>query len=218
MSKRTVWIILLLTTAVPAQAAGFADRFSLRAGPGGLMALSGQYTDSTKLGKAVNIGAQFGGGLRYRFNDYLAAEARYAFGWMPVKKAERPYAYKEGHPAFNLQMLTLNGMLFLSSGYKFDPYLTAGVGIYPWMFSGTALGGEAWPAPGNRENSFSALSPGLNAGAGVDIFLFAKCFLFAEVQYHYVFARNVGKLGTDDFTQQDFLGLNVGLVFKFGKR
>jgi len=39
----------------------------------------------------------------------------------------------------------------------------------------------------------------------VDAALSSKLGLFLEVKYHYVFSRNPGKFGTDDFTQQDFL-------------
>jgi len=217
MKRISVGLAACLLIVSGAGAGQAWNRLSFRLSPGGILAVDGCYNDTDKLSKVVNIGAGLNAALRYRVNDYLALDAGYAFQWLSVKKAQRPYAYKEQAPALNIQMISLNGMFFLGSGYAFEPYLTAGIGIYPWRFSRTALWGKPWPAPSKPAESFSDTSPGFNFGLGVESYLFSKVFLAAELKYHYLWSRNVAKFGTDDFTQQDFLGLTVGFIYRFGK-
>jgi opacity protein-like surface antigen len=207
----------LLLIASSAGASSFVDRFSFKLSPGGVIAMGGHFTDSVKLNKAVGIGIAMTAALRVKVTDYFVLDAGYTFDWMAVKKSYRPFEYKEQTPALNLGMMTLNGTLFMSQGYAIAPYLTFGAGMCPWQFSRKALGGGAWPAPGNPANEFSAMSFGLNTGLGAEISLSTKLNVFVEAKYHYIFARNISKFGTDDFNQQDFLGLNIGLVFHLGK-
>ncbi|MDH7511480.1 MAG: outer membrane beta-barrel protein [Clostridiales bacterium] len=204
---------------VPAgRASTFGERLSLRLSPGGIMALGGYYNDTQTLGKIVNLGIGLNGGIRYKISDFVFIDACYAFNWLAVKKDQRPFDYKEQNPAFNLQTFSLNGTFFLTSGYMIEPYFTVGAGICPWRFSDGPLWGAAWPAPAKPQNSFSKTSLGLNVGLGVESYLFSKVSAFAEIKYFYIFARDVGKFGTDDFTEQDFLGFNIGLVYYFGKK
>jgi opacity protein-like surface antigen len=219
MMKRMIrGITVLLAVVSAAGAANFTDRFSLRLGPGGVVALGGQYSDSEKLGKVVSMGMSFDAVLRYKLNDNVYIDAGYMFDWMSVKKAKRPFDYKESRPALNLQMFTVNGTLFLSSGYRIEPYFTLGAGICPWRFSSRMIWGDPWPAPANPDKQFSGTDLGLNIGFGLEAFLFRKISAFVEFKYHYIFARHAERFGTDDFTQQDFLGLSVGLAYDFGKK
>jgi opacity protein-like surface antigen len=214
-----MYIMAALLIAVSGvKASDFLDRFSLRFSPGGILALYGNYNDTEKLSKIVNIGIGLNGGLRYKINEYFFMDVDYGFSWMSIKGDKKPFDYKEQSPAFNLQMFTVNGTFFLSSGYTIEPYLTLGGGICPWKFSQNPVWGEAWPAPGNPEMSFSKTSLGLNIGLGVESYFFSKFSVFAEVKYHYIFARDVKKFGTDDFNEQDFLGLNIGLIYYFEKK
>jgi opacity protein-like surface antigen len=218
MKKTIIGLAAGLILAAGAGASGLLDRWSLRLSPGGMLALGGWYNDSVKLNKVVNIGIGLGGGVRYKINDYAFLDADYAFTWMSVKKSYQPFDYKEEHPALNLQMITVNGTFFLSVGYVFKPYVTLGAGIYPWEFSQTPLWGDPWPAPGDPTLTFSKVSPGLNGGLGLEMHLFSTCSVFAEARYHYVFARDPYRLGTDDFTEHDFLGFQIGLVYSFSKK
>jgi hypothetical protein len=115
-------------------------------------------------------------------------------------------------------MLTLDGIFFLVSGYRVEPYLTLGGVICPWQFSQGPLGGGSWPAPGRPDQGFSKTSLGLDVGLGAEAYLFSRFSAFAEVKYVYIFARDPVKFGTDDFTEQDFLRLTVGLLYSFGKK
>jgi opacity protein-like surface antigen len=208
--------LLILTSGVGAS--GLLDRWSLRLGPGGIFALGGRFSDSAKLSQVVNLGFDLDAGIRYKVNDYVVIDADYVFSWLSVKTDFRPFDYKEQRPALNLQMVTINGAFFLSTGYVFKPYLTLGAGIYPWEFSQTPIWGDPWPAPADPTRTFSKVSFGFNAGLGIEMHLFSTFSAFTEARYHYVFARDPERFGTDDFTQQDFLALRIGLVFSFGKK
>ena len=218
MKKTILGLAAGLILVAGAAASGPLDRWSLRLCPGGMLSLDGWYNDSVKLNKVVNIGIGLDGGVRYKVSDYMFLDADYAFNWMPVKKSFQPFEYKEEHPALNLQMITVNGTFFLSLGYVFKPYVTLGAGIYPWKFSQTPLWGDAWSAPGDPGRTFSKVSAGLNGGLGLEMHLFSTCSVFTEARYHYVFARDPDRLGTDDFTEQDFLGFRIGLLYSFGKK
>jgi opacity protein-like surface antigen len=219
VNKQIVAVMATLLVVVSCgQAASFAERFSLRLSPGGLLALGGYYNDTQKLSEIVNTGIGLNGGIRYKVSDFVFIDVGYAFNWLSVKKDERPFDYKEQNPAFNLQTFSVNGTFFLASGYMIEPYLTLGAGICPWRFSQNPVWGEAWPAPADPESSFSKTSLGLNIGLGVESYLFSKLSVFAEIKYFYVFARDIENFGTDDFTEQDFLGLNIGLIYYFGKK
>lgn len=200
------------------EASDFLNKFSIKLSPGGIFALGGNFNDTEKLRKELNFGLGLGGGLRYKINENIFIDAGYIFNWMSIKEDKRPFAYKEQSPAFNLQMFTLNGTFFLKSGYIVEPYLTLGCAICPWKFSEDAIGGGAWPAPGKPDNDFSNTSLGLNIGLGVECYLFSIFSVFVEVKYHYVYTRDVEKFGTDDFTEQDFLGVSIGLIHYFGKK
>jgi opacity protein-like surface antigen len=213
------WLVTM--AAVPVLVSGLAasdlgKRLSIRFAPGGIMALGGSYSDTAKLSNVVNLGAGLSLGLRYQMNEDFILELGYDFCWLSVKGDSQPFAYKEQNPALNLQMLTVNGIFFLMSGYRLEPYLTLGAGLYPWEFSQVPIWGSPWPGPAKPEENFSDLSPAINIGLGVDAPLSSKLALFAELKYHYIFSRNPGKFGTDDFTQQDFLGLSLGFTFSFG--
>ncbi len=200
-----------------ARADGVFDRLSFRVSPGGLLSVGGSYSDTKHLRTVLHPGAGLGVGLRVRVGENFQLNLGYDFAWLSVKKDARPFAYKETRPALNLQAVTVSGILSLASGYRVEPYLVLGAGLYPWRFSGSPLWGEAWPAPGRSDTTFSDLSLGLDFGIGLESFLSSKLSVFVEARYIYLFARDPDKFGTDDFTQQDFIRANVGLTFRLGR-
>lgn len=205
----------LLAAGPTARAADFADRFSLSLNPAGILALAGHYSDSDKLNDVVNIGLGLDLRLRYRLhpNVYFVAGAGYF--WMSVKQAYRPFAYREKHPALILPMISAEWMFYLKSGYAVEPYLRLGGFYSPWRFVSNGLGGETWPAIANPSNEFSDKSWGLSSALGVEVYVWKKISVFGELKYYYLFSRNPEKFGTDDFNQQDFLGVNLGFIFYF---
>jgi opacity protein-like surface antigen len=219
MMKRVLCpLAALLVIIAMAGASGFPDRWSFRLSPGGIMPLGGSYSDTTKLGKVVSIGAALTAGLRYRVTDYFFIGADYGLTWMPVSKDYRPFDYREQAPALNVEMAAVSATFVLSTEFGINPYVTFGAGIYPWEFSQKPLLSTAWPAPADPTNTFAKNSLGFNTGLGAEKRLSARLSIFAEVMYHYVLARDPKKFGTDDFNEQDFLGLNIGLSYAFGKR
>jgi len=215
--------LILLTIAIPimlsgVNAAGFFNKFSFSPVIGGIIALDGNYTDSEELRKILNPGLSIGAGLRFEINENFYLNAEFRQSWISLKSEKKPFIYKEMKPAFNMQMFMLNGIFYLKSGYQIEPYLTLGAGLCPWWFSKNGISSDAWPVPINPENSFSKKSLGLNVGLGFEIYLFSKSSVYGEFRYYYVFARDVAKFGTNDFTEQDFFELKIGMVFYFGKK
>jgi hypothetical protein len=217
MRKRTILFIAALLAVSGAAAAGTLDRLSFRLTPGGFLPVGGHYNDEVRLRSVVSVGAGLTAGLRYKVNDYFYLGADYGLTWMKAKSGYRPFDYKETGPALNVMMLTLNSTFVISTGFGINPYFTVGAGLYPWRFSQTWLWGNPWPALADPTGTFAMNSLGFNTGLGLEKHLSSHLSAYLEVTYHYVFARNPVKLGTDDFTQQDFLGINLGVSFALGK-
>jgi len=217
--KRIIFLpaaVLILVSGM--EASGFLDRWSFTLSPAGMLPWRGQYTDTLKLHQVVNPGLGLNAGLRYRVNDYVFLEAEYAFSWMGVRYDYRPFDYKEFKPGFDLQAFSLNGLVFLSTDFVIKPYVIFGAGVYPWEFSQRFLWTDPWPAPSNSSKTFSKTSLGVSGGFGIETQLSRRLSIFAQAKYHYIYSRDPDKFGTDDFTEQDFLGLSIGLVWGFGKR
>lgn len=215
--------LIVTMAAVPVIVSGIGandltKRLSIRFAPGGIMALGGSYRDTQKLSQVVNAGAGLGVGLRYQMSENIFLDLGYDFCWLSVKGDYKPFAYKEKSPALNLQMLTVNGVFFLTSGYRLEPYLTLGAGLCPWEFSQVPIWGSPWPAPAQPEESFSNLSLALSCGLGVESYLFSRFAVFVEIKYLYLFSRDPEKFGTDDFNQQDFLQATIGLTYHFSRK
>lgn len=205
-------------TAAGIQASNLTKRLSLRLNPGGIFSLGGNYNDTEKLKDIVSVGLGAGAGFRYEVNENIYLDAGYTLNYFPVKEDKRPFDYKHTDSVLSLSSFTLNGMFFLKSGYKMEPYITLGGGIYPWQFSQDMFGGKAWSAPGKPEENFSNSSFGLNGGLGIEVSVWMHLSVVGEIKYMYLFSRDIAKFGTDDFTQQDFLGVNIGIVYYFSRK
>jgi len=216
MLKRMICLILFLTMFISGvNASSFLNKLSLSLRPYGIFTLGGNYSDTEKLRDILNIGIGLGLSLRYEISENFYIDTGYIYNWISVKKDKKPFIYKEESPAFNLTMFTFNGTFFLKSGYRVEPYLTLGCSMCPWRFSESPIGGKAWPAPGRPEESFSNTDFSLNIGIGVEVFTWAHMSIISEVKYHYLFAKDEIKFGTDDYTEQDFLIISIGLIYYF---
>jgi opacity protein-like surface antigen len=199
------------------QASSLINKLSIRLNPVGILALGGNYNDTEKLKDIINTGLGVSTGFRYEVSENFYIDFGYTYNWMSVKEEKRPFDYRHTSSFFNLSSFTLNVALFLKSGYKIEPYVTLGCGIYPWKFSEDAFGGKAWPAPGRPQDRFSNSSFGLNSGLGIEVFVWTHLSIITEVRYTYIFSKDIVKFRTDDFTQQDFLGVYLGIIYYFGK-
>jgi len=213
----TLIILILIGTATELRSAGLFNRTNIRLFPGAYFALDGHFNDSYKLRKILNLGLNAGLALRFGLTSNTFIEFSLSESWFSIKEAYRPFSYKENNPALIMPMYFVNWILFYKSNYIAEPYLTFGAGISPWKFTRDGFFGRPWKAPANSEENFSDTSFGLNAGLGVEVFIFQRISFFTEVKYYYFFMRNVPKFGTDDFNQQDFLGINLGVIFHFKK-
>ena len=211
------FILSFVITATELRSDGIFDRTNIRLYPGAYFALGGHFNDVYKLRKILNLGVNAGIALRFGLTSNTFLEFSASESWFSVKNEFRPFSYKENNPALIMPMYFVNWVLFYKSNYVAEPYLTFGAGISPWKFTKNGLFSRAWKAPANSEENFSDKSFGLNAGLGMEVFLFQKISVFTEVKYYYFFMRNVSKFGTDDFNQQDFLGINLGIIFYFKK-
>jgi hypothetical protein len=220
MNRRT-WIILaivVLTFAFSINGFALTDRFSLKLSPSGIFTLGGSYNDQAKLREVVDLGLGLEIGLRYEVHNNVYLDFSCRGSWLPIQERRKPPAYQDKSPAFIMTSFILNGNFYLKSGSSVEPYLSLGGSISPWHFATSGLSPDAWPAPGNPEESFSGRSLGVHVGLGVEVFHVFPFSIFGEVKYYYHFTRDPKKLGTDDFTEQDFLGINIGLIFYFKRK
>ena len=218
LNRMILLIIALLLSVSAASASNFLGKLSLSLDAAGTLSLDGNYAQSLKLNDIVNFGPGFDLGLRYDISKNFVLEADYRYSWLPLKQDRRPYAFRDMSPAFVLSMFMLNGTLFLRSDYNIEPFFTLGCGLCPWRFSEDGPTGETWKAPYNTEQFFSKTSFGFNAGIGLEISIWSHVSATVGVRYYYVFTRDVEKFGTDNFGQQDFLGINIGISYRLGKR
>jgi len=218
LNRIILLIIASLLSVSAASASNFLGRLSLSLNAAGTLSLDGHYTQSKKLNDIVKFGPGFDLGLKYDISENFVLEADYRYTWLPLKEEERPFAYRHMNPAFVLPMFMLNGTFFLRSDYDIEPFFTLGCGLCPWRFSTDGPTGETWKAPYNTEQPFSKTSFGFNAGIGLEISIWSHISATVGVKYYYVFARDVEKFGTDNFTQQDFIGINLGISYRLGKR
>jgi opacity protein-like surface antigen len=218
MFKRVIYLMIILTMFTPwVNAANFMSKFSISLKPGALWALTGSYNDTEKLRDMVLPGAGLGLSLRYEIFKKFFIEACYSYNWMFIREEKKPSAYDENTPAFILPMYTLNGTLFLASG-SIIPYITLGGGLCPWRFSSEAWRGEIWLAPENADEDFSKTSLSLNAGLGIEVYLWPKISILCDAGYYYIFSKDETRFGTEAFTAQDFLGIRLGITFYFARK
>jgi hypothetical protein len=177
--------------------------------------VSGDYADHASLAKAAPFGLGLELGINYRLFRYLSLSLTAVENWIPVAKDYQPNIYKSGSPAFLLPAFSLSGIIHLGVGYAVEPYVRVGGGISPWRFSKSGFTGNTWSAPSRPGNDFCDLSPEVHGGFGIETLRFGKFAVIAELRYTYVFTRNPAKFGTDDFSEQDFLSLFIGLIFHF---
>jgi opacity protein-like surface antigen len=204
--------------AVGTQASSLASKLSFRLTPGGMFALGGHYDDTSKLKDIISLGPGLGVGLRYEVNENFYLDAGYSYAVLPVKTGQKPFDFRHSKSYFDMSSMTLNAVLFLKSGFQMEPYLTIGGGIYPWKFCEKMFDGKVWNAPGKPQNRFSDSSLGLSVGLGVEVFALVHLSVITEFRYLYLFSRNPAKFGTDDFTQQTFLGASIGIIYYLSKK
>ena len=218
MSKFSQRLIVLAFLLMPGTAAANVwSRLSFGIAPTSILSLAGNYNDRATMRNMVIPGAGLGLILRFKLTQNLSLDAGYSYNWMFYKKDTRPEDYASEKPAWIIPSYTLNGTLFLLSKHTFRPYVTMGGGLCPWWFSSRVTGGTLFWFPGTDDVKFSKISWTANGGVGLEVVMSSKIAFFAEAKYHYVFARDAARFGTDSFTNQSFLGIRLGMTLYLGK-
>ena len=199
-------------------ASGPFDNFSVRVSPGIMFNLGGRYSDYFKFNDVIDLGGGLNLGLRYEVNKNIYLEAAYGYNVLGAKGGGIPFLFRHGNSYFDVASWTLNASLYLKSGYPIEPYLTIGGGLYPWQFRSRLFGGNTWPAPANPQTLLKDTSPGLSIGLGAEANLLLNLTATFEIKYIYIFSRDVARYLTDDFTQMDYLGIGVGIIYYFKRK
>jgi hypothetical protein len=211
-------VTLLVASAGGLGASGLADNFSLRVGGAVMLNLGGSYSDTRKFRDVVDLGGGLNLGLRYEISKNVYIDAAYGYNVMTVKAALKPFGFRHSSSYFDMSAATLNAALYLKSGYSIEPYFTVGGGLYPWAFRSAVFGGDIWPAPAAPQTELKNTNFGLNCGLGAEVNIFINMTATIEVRYTYLFSRDVARFATDDFTQVDFLAINLGVIYYFKRK
>ncbi len=210
--------MFLFGSAAGLRGAGVIDKLSFRVSPGILFNLGGHYTDVANFRDVVSLGGGLNIGLRYEINKNVYLDAAYGYNVLPVKQGQQPFSFRHTSSYFDMSAASLNASLYLKSGYAIEPYLTLGGGFYPWVFRSGWFGGNTWPAPAKPQTSLRDSDFGLNFGLGIEANVFIHLTAVLDIRYTYIYSRDVARFATDDFTQTDFLGISLGVIYYFTRR
>jgi opacity protein-like surface antigen len=216
-----VVIISIYSTAMAKES---ADKYSVSFG-GGLynspnvgMILSPKngFDASDDLSDVVKTGSDLELKFGYRITDNWIVEGRYMYGWMYFKDGKKPV--QSDDPAFVLQGVTVNGVYNLGPVFnpnvQLEPYVTLGVGMYPWKVTKDGMSGDAFSSPVDNSKDFSGVSFGWNTGMGLEYYVHENWSLGLGFRYHYVFMEDKDKFGSD-FENQSFTNFNLGASYHF---
>jgi hypothetical protein len=208
--------VILAALAPAAADADILERFAVGFQVGTLLSQRGNYNSSATLDHTVLPGAGWGFSLRYRVTNSLFVDGGFSYSWMYFRKETRPADWVDHKPAFVAPLYSLNLTYHLPSVRGVSPFVTAGYGVCPWWFSSSVFGGEMWMSPGDRKEQFTDVSRQVNAGLGLEIRLRSKLTAQVEARFHRVLVGDVARFGA--FSDQDLLGIRVGIAYYFGGR
>ncbi len=198
--------------------AGFISKMGIGLNPAMLFSLRGNYNSHARLSKTVLPGPGLGLSLRYKLGKNIFLDGSFSYNWMYFRKETRPSNYADTKPAFVAPMYTLNGSFYPRPDGVIKPYITIGGGICPWWFSSQPTGGELWKVPTNSDETFTKVSRFIDGGLGIEVKLGSKISLLGEAKYYHIFAKDAAKFGADGFTDQNLLGISLGISFYFSGR
>jgi opacity protein-like surface antigen len=217
--KRLISLTAAIVLVIGITATGFAQdktgKIGLSASGGVLFPLHGGYTTAgLDLSDVVTTGPNFRFGLSYWFNPVFALEGAFNINYMYY---EDTYAGDLGSdPTWVMPNFTLNGIMnlgpLINPQSRVSPYVTLGMGIYPWWINDDGVTGDKVRSSYNQNEDFSATNFGLNAGAGIEFALGRNISLFGQGKYQYLFAEDTGTFGPY-FEDQGLFSFDIGLTY-----
>lgn len=180
-----------------------------------LIPASGNVLLDTSISDVFKAGPSFGVHVRCGIAKEFSVELGGKYSFSKMKDELLPGDGSE--PYFTSFQMYLDGILNLgafinSENNVVNPFLRAGVGLYPWKITQDGAGGDVVVLENGEE--FKKTSFGLNFGAGVEFFAISQLSIFAEGKYHVVFSKDEAKFGPD-FENVGFVGVTAGLTYHF---
>ena len=180
-----------------------------------LIPATGDVVPDSSVSDFFDLGPSFGVHVCYGVIPEFSVEAGFKYSFMKMKDEVNDEPSKE--PYLNMPQIYVDGILNLGSFIKkennmINPFVRAGVGIYPWKLTEDDVTGDAVRLDNNEE--FKKTSFGLNFGAGLEYFATPELSLFAEGKFHYVFTKDEDKFGPD-FDDTGHIGVTAGLTYYF---
>jgi len=175
----------------------------------------GDVTSDSSFSDYFNLGPSFGLHVDYCVIPELSL--RTGFRYTTMKMDDDANEDISVEPYFSTPSVYLNGVFNLGSFFKnpdnaFNPYVTAGVGMYFWKVTDDGMNGDAIVLENNEE--LSKTSFGLNGGVGFEYFATDALSIFAEGTYDYIFTEDEDTFGKN-FSNLGSIGIRAGLTYHF---
>jgi len=208
-------ISLLLLGFSTAGALDMKGRLAVGINAGIITPVGGDFTGDDSFGDAFDLGPAFGVHINYVVSDLFSIQTVVNYSFMKMK--DEVNEDMENEPHINVPGAYLDGIVNLGSLFEnpeniFNPYVKAGVGIYPWKVTEDGTGDDAQVLDNDEE--FSKTSFGINFGVGLEVFTTDKIAMFLEGMYHNVFTEDEDKFGSG-FTNLGNLEIKAGLSYYF---
>jgi len=152
----------------------------------------------------VNMGWNIGARAGYIVNPYLSADLNFSYNYWGLNSAALEH-FKEPGGSMSIWSLTFNPVVRVLPKRRFDPYLTAGFGLYHRNLTLTTptlvntvfcdyFFGYCFPATVGLEQvvaSASTYKAGYNAGGGIEVRLGeGRLRVFGEARYENMFTTH----------------------------
>jgi outer membrane protein W len=215
--KSKSFYLLTIAALFSLTAASFAwdnsGKLGISLDGGFILSANGGFNSTDDMSDVVKPGANLGLKVKYNFDNSWAVQCGYDYNFMLVEDDYKPV--QSDDPAFVMHAITVDGFYNFGPLLKTNaaaPFVSAGVGIYPWMFTEDGLSGDALPAPNDAAEDFAKTSFGMNFGLGVDYYVVKEWSVNLGVNYRYIFTEDKDKFG-DDFENQGLLNCCLGFTY-----
>lgn len=211
-----VVLMLVFSMTVNVVAGDKTDYFGLSASGGALFPVVGDYiTAGTEFKDVVKTGGNIRFAVNYWINSFFAMEAAFNMNYMYF---EDEFGAGLGPNAvWFMPNYTLNGILsfghFISPHSRISPFVTFGVGIYPWKVNDDGLWvADIVQSPYDIREDFNATDFGWNAGAGIEYSISPRLSIFGQGKYVNILTADEDKFGPF-FDNQGFATFDIGLTY-----